>query len=202
MFEDEDERIIISSVTLQELEDIKTRNNKTPDIKCAARRLLIALDENSDAYETVIFNIDMLRPITEKALTLSDDMKILASAIWCNNHLHIDETNFITNDLCLKKIANLFFGNECILSVPEDIDDEYTGYTEAIMDEETMSNFYTNLDYNFYNLYINEYLIIYNEAGEVIDKLKWDGERHVPISFANFDSRFFGKIKPYKDDPY
>lgn len=202
LFENEDEQIIISSITLQELEDIKTKNNKSPDIKCAARRLLATLDEADGAYEIVIFTLDMLEPITQKSLMPSDDMKILASAIWCNNNLHVDETNFITNDLCLKKIANLFFGNDSIDSVPEDIDDEYTGYIEATMDEETMANFYTNLDYNFYNLFINEYLIIHNEAGEIVDKLKWNGETHEAIAFANFDSRYFGKVKPYKDDAY
>lgn len=202
LFENEEECIIISSITLQELEDIKTRGNKSPDIKCAARRLLLALDEAEGSYETVIFNMDMLQPIMDKSLGISDDMKILASAIWCNDHLHTDNTNFVTNDLCLKKIANLFFGNDCVLSVPENIDDEYTGYVEVTMDEDTMSNFYTNLDYNFYNLYINEYLIIYNEQNEVVDKLKWNGQKHEQIAFGNFDSRYFGKVKPYKDDPY
>lgn len=32
--------------------------------------------------------------------------------------------------------------------------------------------------------------------------MKWNGEMHVPISYGNIDSRYLGKIKPYKDDPY
>lgn len=32
--------------------------------------------------------------------------------------------------------------------------------------------------------------------------MKWNGETHIPISYGNIDSRYLGKIKPYKDDPY
>ena len=48
--------VYISSITLKELENIKTSSNKDVDIKYAARKLLHTLDENSDKYETVVFN--------------------------------------------------------------------------------------------------------------------------------------------------
>ena len=32
--------------------------------------------------------------------------------------------------------------------------------------------------------------------------MKWTGERYSPISYGNIDSRYFGKLKPYKDDVY
>ena len=34
----------------------------------------------------------------------------------------------------------------------------------------------------------NQYLLIYNEENTLIDKMKWNGEKYVPISFGNFDS--------------
>lgn len=43
LFEDE-AQIYISSITLEELEHIKTSANKDPDIKFAARKLIYELD--------------------------------------------------------------------------------------------------------------------------------------------------------------
>ena len=45
LFED-NELFAISSVTLQELENIKTNRNKSPDIKAASRYLLTQLDKH------------------------------------------------------------------------------------------------------------------------------------------------------------
>ena len=144
----------------------------------------------------------MLEPILDKDLLISNDTKILASAIWYDNTQHPDETKFITNDLSLYHMANLFFGTDSIGMVEEDIDDEYVGYQVIKMTEEEMGEFYSHLEFNKYDLYINQYLIIKNSDNEVIDKMKWNGETHIPISYGNIDSRYLGKIKPYKDDPY
>ena len=129
LFKDE-EKIAISSITLQELEDIKTSNSKDIDIKYAARRLLHVLDEHRGCYDIHIFRNEMMAPIIEKGLpTQSNDMKILATAIDYDNNIHPDETIFVTNDLALKNIANLFFGDGIIESVSED-DDNYSGYVD------------------------------------------------------------------------
>ena len=129
LFKDE-EKIAISSITLQELEDIKTSNSKDVDIKYAARRLLHVLDEHRGCYDIHIFRNEMMAPIIEKGLpTQSNDMKILATAIDYDNNIHPDETIFVTNDLALKNIANLFFGDGIIESVSED-DDNYSGYVD------------------------------------------------------------------------
>ena len=59
LFEEKDP-IVISSITLNELENIKTATNKDPDVKYAARRLLHMLSEHPEAYEIHIFKMDML----------------------------------------------------------------------------------------------------------------------------------------------
>ena len=129
LFKDE-EKIAISSITLQELEDIKTSNSKDVDIKYAARRLLHVLDEHRGCYDIHIFRNEMMAPIIEKGLpTQSNDIKILATAIDYDNNINPDETIFVTNDLALKNIANLFFGDGIIESVNED-DDNYSGYVD------------------------------------------------------------------------
>lgn len=202
LFEDPAEKIVISSITLKELEEIKTMYNKTSDIKFAARRVLAQLGAHPNSYDVVIFTNSMLEPILEKDLMISNDTKILACAIWFDNTQHPDDTKFITNDLSLAHLANLFFGTDSIGSVKEDIDDEYVGYKEIKMSDEEMAEFYSDLTFNKYNLYTNEYLIIRNSENEVVDKMKWNGHSMVTISYGNIDSRYLGKIKPYKEDPY
>nr|DAT09867.1 MAG TPA: PIN domain [Caudoviricetes sp.] len=131
LFDDVNEKIIISSVTLQELENIKTSINKDAEIKYNARKLLRILDENPNKYEVVIFKESMLEPIQQADLPINDDMRILACAIWQNNHSPaMDDLHFITNDLAFKQIANLFFGDGMISSISEKDIEEYLGYKE------------------------------------------------------------------------
>jgi predicted ribonuclease YlaK len=111
--------IVISSITLNELENIKTAANKDNDVKFAARQLTRLLELHPDAYEVWIFNNSMLAPIEEKCLDITNDTKILATAIDYDRNCHPDETIFVTNDLALKNIANLFFGTDSIESVEE-----------------------------------------------------------------------------------
>ena len=197
------ELFAISSVTLQELEDIKSNRNKTPDIKAAARYLLTKLDANLGKYEIVIYRESFGERIGQKDLALTNDTKILACAIWLNNRQpYMDDVVFVTNDFALKQFANLFFGTDSIESVREDIDDEYTGFIQVTLDETQLAEFYSDLSNNQFNLLRNQYLLIYNQENTLIDKMKWNGEKYTPISYGNFDSHHFGRVKPYKNDPY
>lgn len=103
----EDYKIVISTITLQELEDLK-------DKKYEARRTLRLLDKYPDNYEVYIFTTDMLDPIGKKYFHISNDTKILATAIAYDEKVHPDEVTFVTNDRALKHIANIFFGKDSI----------------------------------------------------------------------------------------
>lgn len=197
--QNENERIVISSITLQELENIKNSNYKDPDIKHAARILLHILGENPHKYTVQNYLSDMIKPIVDKGLEISNDTKILACAFYYDTYIHPDETVFVTNDLALKQFANLFFGEDSIESVIEE-EDTYDGYLEVTMDEEEMGQFYSNLNNNRYELYINQYLIVKNPTGEIIDKLCWTGETHRHITYGNLNSVHFGNVKPLKND--
>jgi len=47
----------------------------------------------------------------------SPDIKILATAVHYDIFVHPDETIFYSNDLHLKLIANLFFGEDSVRAV-------------------------------------------------------------------------------------
>ena len=118
LFDENEEKFAISSITLKELEEIKTSFNKDANIKYAARQLLHLLDEHDGEYEISIFKESMLQKIIENDLPITNDMKILASAL--------NYDIFVTNDLALKKIAQIFFSPNKIESIEEDFDNNYT----------------------------------------------------------------------------
>ena len=71
----------ISSVTLKELEEIKSSNFKDPDIKFKARQLLNLLFKYKDKYEVILFQNEWQEAISHyQFLTDNNDSKIIYSA--------------------------------------------------------------------------------------------------------------------------
>ena len=203
LFDEENVKVVISSISLQELEDIKTANNKDAEIKYSARKLLNILNENPKAYEIWTFKEDMLKPIIEKGFDhINNDLRILACAFNYDYTQHPDETVFVTNDLALKTIANCFFGEDSIESVNEEQLDQYTGFKEIQLSDQELSDLYSNLNYNWFDLYINEYVIIKDCGGSLVDRLCWTGETHRRLNYKDFQSHWFGSIRPIKGDTY
>jgi predicted ribonuclease YlaK len=193
----------ISSITLNELENIKTSSHKDQEIKYAARQLLRILDEHRGEYDIQIYRTSDLYPIEDKGLDITtNDMKILACALAYDREVHPDETIFVTNDLALKTIANLFFGTDSIESVDENEADDYVGYRELHLSEEEMINFYQNYGENIFNLLTNEYAIIYDTEGKCVERLCWNGKEYRHLNYTSFTSKHFGDVKPMKGDIY
>ena len=192
------EHFAISSITLQELENIKTSNRKEEDVKHNAR-LITKYLANSDNYTVHIFNNNMLKPIEEKSLEITNDTKILATAIDFDTN---DETIFVTNDLALKNIANLFFGEDSIMSITDEDSDSYCGYIEVTMTDEELSQFYLDKTQNPYDVLEHQYLIIKNTDGQVVDRQVWTGTEFEGLKFQAFRSTYLGDVRPKKDDTY
>ena len=203
-----EENIVISTTVLSELEHIKTSRNKSDDLKSAARHVLRLLDQHNGDYDVVIYSPKMLKPIKkmgliEDAKDETADLRILAAAIYYDKYNHPDETVFYTNDIALKNIANLFFGDDSIKSVNKNCKDKYKGYITVTMTEDEMADFYQNRqDKNDYSLYINQYLIIKNSQHEIVDTLCWTGESYRTLNYRNFNSKILGNVKPKKEDIY
>ena len=82
---------------------------------------------------------EVLEPIRQNKLPINNDTRILASAIFYDKHYHPDETIFITNDIALGHMANLYFGEDSVQWIPEDEPDEYCGYKDVMMDDNEMA---------------------------------------------------------------
>ena len=198
---DEDCHIVLSSITLEELEHIKTSINKDPDVKFAARKLIKELDEHYGEYSVVFWNNELMLELTDKSLPVTNDSKIIICAVnWFNKLQPGDQMTFITNDICCKQIAHLVL--QCnIESIAEDAYN-YDGYKEVVMDDNEMAEFYSNPTTNIYELYINEYIIVKDKQGNIVDKLCWTGEGYRHLTYNSFKSDHFGTVKPMKDDIY
>lgn len=204
-YENYKDNFVISSITLQELENIKTSYSKSDKIKYQARKLTKWLKDNRQC-EVWIYKSEMLAPILEAGLEVSDDTKILACVIDYDNKVRQDETVFVTNDLCLYNIARLFFGNGMIEMVERAQEIPYRGYMEISVDEKALEQIYSDpnsplVEYMREQGYINEYVLV-KLHDEIVDKFCWTGEVLRPVKFYTADSAAFGRIKPYNNDPY
>ena len=188
------ENFAISSITLEELEDIKTNKNKTEELRFKARKAVHILDENRDKYKVVIYDGGHEDIINRYGIEKNNDNKICA----CAKDLSYDIDNliFVTDDICCSVIAESIFK----LTVEHANSTEkhmFKGYKRVEMSEEEMAYFFSNLNENIYELKINEYLIISNI--EKANIYKWNGKEHVPVVPMSFKSDNFGTIKPYDD---
>ena len=198
LFEQDRDPFLVSSITLKELERIKTASNKDADIKYSARLLLHLFEEYPDKYEVIPHRVNNELVIKEADFDVTDDTRILSDAIACDKK---EDIIFVTNDLSLKHIANYFFGNEMIESIPEELDD-YTGHLEITYSDKALAEFYQNSNDNSFNLLPGQYLILKNSNGEIVDLRVWTGEEFRYLSSKTINSKWFGKISPYSGDVY
>lgn len=194
-------RIVISSITLEEIENIKTSANKDIDIKFAARELINELDKHFEEYIVVFWDESFWVNSIGIDLHKNNDAKIIMCANNFYNNLNPeDKMTFITNDIFCKELAHLIL--TCNVDSYKEEEYNYDGYKEIIMNENEMVQFYSSQNNNLYNLNINEYLIIKDKDQNVVDKLCWTGDTYRPLTYNNFKSEYFGNVKPIKGDIY
>ena len=187
------EPFVISSVTLEELENIKTSKNKTEETRYKARKVVHLLDENRDKYEVVIYTDSNAEILNRYSIEVTNDSKICACAKeWKCNHEE-DKLVFVTNDICCRVIAEDIFGLKVERATSTDMD-IFKGYKEVFMSDEEMAYFFEHPYENIYELKINEYLIISNIQKQNV--YKWNGQEYVLVSPTSFKSKNFGTIKP------
>lgn len=189
VFEDE---FTISSKTIEEIESIKVSQHKDSQIKYQARQLCHLLDEYYGEYKVKIVDTEHYTVLEQFNLPVSNDNLIIAGCFLLNK---VEAIEFITNDVACRVTAREIFGLE---SNGLDIknEEEYKGFKEVLLSDYEMAHFYENLNENKYECLINEYLLLENTKGEIVDKLKWNGEKYIPISYRPINNDFTGKIKP------
>jgi predicted ribonuclease YlaK len=197
------EKFYVSSITFVELEGIKTSLTKDEETKISARKLIRLLAENNDKYEVILYNLADEELIKTFGLASNNDSRIIVGA--SRTYLTHPDLVFVTSDLACKVNAESVGLPTEYTFLDNVIKDEYCGYKEITMTDEELVNFYSFIlpkNINQYQLLENEYLLILNTSGEVIDKYCWKNSNYIKIAYQKFESRMFGRISPMKNDPY
>lgn len=192
--------LLISSVTLQELENLKTSARKTEETRRNAQKVISFLNNlmpEDRSNMVVTHRSEYEQCIIDKGFEITNDTKILSDAVHIDTVYKPDETVFVTNDLSLYNFAEFYFGTDMIQKVTE-YPDEYCGVKEVVLSEEELAKFYdiSNAGANKFNLLKNEYLIIKDEIGKVVARYKWNGFEYEEIRFHDFTNSYLGDIKP------
>lgn len=186
-----EENFVISSVTLEELENIKSSGNKSDEVRFKARNVVRLLKTHENNYEVVCYDEKIEKIIKGALLEVTPDTKICACAKhYSKKH---EDVIFVTNDICCKFFAEHIFELNTD-TVHEDSKGLYLGYKEIEMTEEEMANFFQYPTTNYYNLMVNEYLII--KGLEKDNVYKWTGDSHELVPVRAFKSKFFKDTKP------
>lgn len=187
-----DGKIFVSSITLQEIEHIKTSRSKDDEVKFNARVATRWFRENEDKYECVVVGTKHHELLKEKELDEDNDNLIIACAYLLQDEYDV---TFMTGDMCCYNIAKNIFDMKCD-SLKYSKNEKYTGYKEIIMNDEEMAKFYeTENKENVYGLLTNEYLIIKNSLNQPVDAWKFDGTCLVPLDIKPIKSALLGRLK-------
>lgn len=184
--------IYLSTITLKELENIKTSNRKDSDVKYKARKATRFLKENEDRYKCIITEQKHYDLLEELKLEVNNDNLIMATAYLLGKETG-NKVTIITNDICFHNICKQVFK----LKTEENkkVEDDYTGYLQVTMTDDEMAKFYEDKT-NKFGLLTNQYLLIKNINGEVVDKLKWNGNEFIGLRYEAVQHKLTDRIKP------
>lgn len=167
--------ICLSSVTLQELENIKTSANKDSETKYRARVAVRALKDNPNV-EIIVVNRDDYQCLEDKELEITNDNLIIASAYRYSQEHNI---TFYTEDLLCGFIAKNYFGLEVQSVKTDDKSDMYKGYKVIHGNTDVINKYMDNI--NFDDWSVNEYLIIENTDDDTSKEMRFDGGKFVNL---------------------
>ena len=164
---------VLSSKTIEELENIKCSTHKDAEIKYKARQAVRAIKEQKPEI-VVVEKVDYDK-CESLNLELSNDNLIIASAFRYNT---INPVVFVTNDTLCGLIAEKYFGLT-FESIGNKKDEIYTGYKTIHGNSNTINDYMTSIDYNDWS--VNEYLIIENTDDGSSKEMRFDGEKFVNL---------------------
>jgi predicted ribonuclease YlaK len=192
---------LISIITLRELEDIKSSSKKDQDVKYKARQVLLYLYTNPAAYIVVDHTVTDAALVAQD-LPLTNDNRIMmdASLYETANSLKV---MFYTSDLSCHFLALNQFRLASKLFTPHSSTTHYEGYLRVSITDNELADFYTKVPEeespktkNQYNLLINEYIILENMYGSVVDMYRWNGKEHKPLDYQTIKTPYMGTIMP------
>ena len=140
-FDNLEEKFYLSSITINELEEIKSSGKKDEETKYNARKILHWLEDNQDKYEIIVFHNDFYDIIDAYNLPKTIDSSIIATAYQFYKNVNLeypkDSRYFVTDDLACRAIARSI--GIPVYDLGNTEEEEYTGYKIIKMEEEELS---------------------------------------------------------------
>ena len=189
------EELAISTITLQELEHIKT-TSENEQIKFQARELVRTI-LSASKVRIVASNNHKIDKLLKRYPFLNNinDHRIICSAELCAAEQH-SEIIFITNDALQYLFATQMPHLKAIYSLGEKQEsDEWSGWNNYYPDEEQMTSLYAKPTINILNCKTNEFAKIY-EDNKVKDVLFWDGHEYRQLKYKEFTAPTGERISP------
>jgi PhoH-like ATPase len=160
--------VLIPSHVNREIENLELTRKSDRTLQWKIRRFKNKIDENDNAYVN----------IKDYKFTLDDDLDPTYTDNIILQIAHDEGYGVITNDRLLRRKCKQFgieFINPNVSTFVE-----HKGFKEDFMVESELEKIYNNWVENTYNLLVNEYLVIYDDAVtdnlEILDIFKWNGK--------------------------
>ena len=125
----EEEFFLISSITISELEEIKSSKNKSDEIKHAARIATRFLDKNPNKYEVIVYSHWDKFNLKTYELEDTPDNRIIICAVYAKENLGYSNLTFLSNDILARLIAKRYCGIDSH-GLDSEIEEIYRGYQE------------------------------------------------------------------------
>ena len=187
------DKVYLCGYVLQELD--KHKESHIEDKKYKARRAGRIIEKYEKKVVYLInecnFNLPSYFDIG------SMDNKIISVL----NQLYEKNNNVVglSNDLLFRKKCNLLMIPCEKLENNKSEELDYKGYKEITLSDSELASFYLDKKNNF-ELLTNEYLLLKNNKGEIVDKYRWNGSEFFQVVFDNkknkLDFTYTEKIKP------
>lgn len=174
---EKEEHFLLSSITIEELEDIKTSGKKTEDVRYSARAATRWLNEHQGKYTVIVYDFEVARQSSNILLPESHDTMIMACCKYAINELQYDDVVFVTNDVLAKLIAESYFQLPVESFVGKD--EIYKGYKTIKGNTDIINEYMNKCDYSDWSA--NEYLIIENTDDNTIKEMRFDGTKFVTL---------------------
>lgn len=171
---------ILSSKTIEELENIKASANKDAEIKYKARQAVRAIKEQKPEI-IVVDKIDYDR-IESLGIEVTNDNLIIASADRYSRLNPEEDVVFCTNDILCGLIAEKYFGLK-VEEVSQKKDNIYKGYKVVHGNSNTINEYMNSIDFSDWS--VNEYLIIENTDDNTSKEMRFDGEKFVNLKLPS-----------------
>ena len=171
---------ILSSKTIEELENIKASANKDAEIKYKARQAVRAIKEQKPEI-VVVDKIDYDR-IESLGIEITNDNLIIASADRYSRLNPEEDVVFCTNDILCGLIAEKYFGLK-VEEVSQKKDNIYKGYKVVHGNSNTINEYMNSIDFSDWS--VNEYLIIENTDDGTSKEMRFDGEKFVNLKLPS-----------------